>query len=673
MRRQRSGREGASYIHVHGRTASFIAVLSLGAALANCSSAAPEARLGIAPEETAQTASAVTTEDGLAQAYGVFETLFTQNGQDHGYVIGFGYHPGLSTQKIAFNGVPVNGQITVSFDTGLVGGSLTAPQDGNTYDLYFVKNNTTQGTVKPESVDTIFKVGSFVTNQNSPTQTLNVKIGTAPFPQPGVNFDLDMVVITLHGASPTSNVIATGARTLFEKRFFRERAGASLDPVTGTLANFVETNDPLVQRGAQLFVNETFNGNGRQCQTCHPLANNQTLDPAFVASLPPNNPLFVFPAGLDDPTMLPHGLIRENVDGFEQPTTKFVERAVPHTLSMSTSIGEVGTALGQSGNSGSGIDGPPPDQRTGWSGDGAPGRGTLNEFAFGAIVQHYARSLNRVPGVDFRIPTQGELDALEAFQLFSARQKNPVTSALTFGDPAAQAGKTSANAEGVCFACHQEISGVTASNLNLNTGVENLAISFRTSTNMPRDGGFGPAPGTLATGFGSTRFNVPPLFEAALTPPFFHNNAVATIEDAVAFYQTPQFLGSPATQFAIPQLTTTSIQNIAAFLRTLGALENVARVRKRATYLENNATQGGTTIMNQAITDTQNAINVLTAPSLTSSATANAITALKTVELTFQNSLPFANSQPTTPMIQVVTWLGIAENDLLTGNPNGDF
>jgi hypothetical protein len=660
---------------VHRRTAALFVSLGLGAAAASCSSAGPDVATGRALENTARASSAVTTEDGLAQAFGIFSSLFTQNGQDQGYVIGFGYHPGLSTQKILVNGTPVNGQATINFASGIVTANLTGPSDGTLFDLWFVKNNTTTGTVAPESVDTMFKVGSFsVPSPNDPNlQTLSVNIGTAPFPQRGVNFDLDMVVVTLKGRSPTSNVIATGARTLFEKRFFRARAGSSLDPVTLPLANFVETNDPLVQAGAQLFVNETFAGNGRQCQTCHPLDHNQTLDPAFVAALPPNNPLFVIPAGLEDPAMLSNALIRENVDGFEQPTVKFVERAIPHTLSMSTSIGVVGTGLGQSGNSGSGIDGPPPDQRTGWGGDGAPGRGTLNEFAFGAIVQHYTKSLSRVRGVDFRIPTQAELDALEAFQLFSARQKNPVTFALGFGDPAAEAGKQSANGEGVCFACHSELSGVTNSNLNLNTGVENLPIPFRTATNMPKDGGFGPAPGTQDTGFGSTRFNVPPLFEAAMTPPFFHNNAIANIEDAVAFYQTPQFLGSPATQFAVPQLTPQSIQNIAGFLRTLSALENIARVRKRALYLQSNATQGGTTIMNQAIADTQSAINVLTAPELNGVATANGISALKTVLLSLQNSLPFANNEPTVPMMQIVAWLQVAENDLLTSNPNSDF
>jgi hypothetical protein len=99
----------------------------------------------------------------------------------------------------------------------------------------------------------------------------------------------------------------------------------------------------------------------------------------------------------------------------------------------------------------------------------------------------------------------------------------------------------------------------------------------------------------------------------------------------------------------------------------------MAQVLKRATYLQNNATAGGTTILNLAIKDTQDAINDLTTPTLSSTATANAIVALKTVLLTLQNSAPFANNMPPAPMSQVATWLTIAKNDLLTSNPNNDF
>src|SRR5256885_2362558 len=82
-------------------------------------------------------------------------------------------------------------------------------------------------------------------------------------------------------------------------------------------------------------------------------------------------------------------LILENVDGTspEGPTVRFVLRAVPHNLSMGTSV----TRPQGSQN--------PPAERTGWSGDGAPGQGRLADFTNGAINQHFTRSLNRVAGI----------------------------------------------------------------------------------------------------------------------------------------------------------------------------------------------------------------------------------------------------------------------------------
>ena len=51
---------------------------------------------------------------------------------------------------------------------------------------------------------------------------------------------------------------------------------------------------------------------------------------------------------------------------------------------------------------------------TAWSGDGAPADGSLRSFAVGAVIQHFTKRLDRVPDVDFRLPTDEELDALEA-------------------------------------------------------------------------------------------------------------------------------------------------------------------------------------------------------------------------------------------------------------------
>ncbi|MBX3428158.1 MAG: hypothetical protein AB7Q23_16880 [Hyphomonadaceae bacterium] len=62
-------------------------------------------------------------------------------------------------------------------------------------------------------------------------------------------------------------------------------------------------------------------------------------------------------------------------------------------------------------------------------------------------------------------------------------------------------------------------------------------------------------------------FNTLPLVEAVDTGPFFHNNALATIEEAVAFYNTPAVNNSPAGQAGPISLTDVEINEIAAFLR----------------------------------------------------------------------------------------------------------
>ena len=148
----------------------------------------------------------------------------------------------------------------------------------------------------------------------------------------------------------------------------------------------------LELEGARVFSQETFDGNGRTCATCHPAANNFTLSPAFIATLPAHDPLFVAEfvpelASLEDPALMhgPRALILENIDGFDQPP---VFRGTPHILNAALTA-----PYGLSGN--------------------VP---TLGEFALGAIVQHAPKRLDRVPGIHFRLPTQEEIDAVEAFQ-----------------------------------------------------------------------------------------------------------------------------------------------------------------------------------------------------------------------------------------------------------------
>lgn len=342
----------------------------------------------------------------------------------------------------------------------------------------------------------------------------------------------------------------------------------------------------LIARGKNLFFNETFNGNGRTCGTCHPAENNLTIDPAFIATLPPTNPLFVAefnPAlkeNFENPRLMREfGLILENLDGFDDLKNKFVMRGVPHTLGMRLSVASA--------------QGP----RTGWSGDGAPGDGSLRSFATGAVIQHFTKTLNRVPDVDFRLPTDEELDALEAFQLSLGRQTE-LSLPLRLKGVVARRGQEIFldNTLGKCNFCHGN-AGANATfapglgNQNFNTGVENLTDKPQNlvDKNIPVDDGLGSP--------GDRTFNTPSLVEAADTGPFFHNNAIETIEGAVAFYNSTAFDQSPSGRVLAGidprgvsiRLDTTQVVSVAAFLRVINAIENI---RQSIELLETSSQRG---------------------------------------------------------------------------------
>lgn len=396
--------------------------------------------------------------------------------------------------------------------------------------------------------------------------------------------------------------------------------------VVGSAASCAGTPDPvdakaqLVERGRQLFFSETFNGNGRTCGTCHRAEDNFGLSPAFIATLPLSDPLFIAetnPAlarGFEAPKqMRANALILENADGFDDLTSKFVLRGVPHTLALKTSEASRDGA------------------RMGWSGDGAPGDGSLRAFAVGAVIQHFPKTLARVPDKDFRQPTAAELDALEAFMLSTGRQQD-LKLPLSLLDPVALHGQDlfMNDRVGRCNICHFNAGanvnpatfGAGAGNLNFNTGMVNLPDlpGARVGDPMPPpDDGFRiPGDGT---------FNTPPLVEAADTGPFFHNNAVATIEAAVAAYNSAAFNNSPAGQIIRSTtgspiaLDSSQVQAIAAFLRAINALENI---RQAEAYL-NGATGAGSPAeaVRLAGVETADAIEVLSARGLYPAAVAD--------------------------------------------------
>jgi mono/diheme cytochrome c family protein len=378
---------------------------------------------------------------------------------------------------------------------------------------------------------------------------------------------------------------ATGTATAQQAVGLNDRiAACAADPrvVAGTVSV-----DICV--GADVFLREDFSGNGRTCATCHRVDNNFTIDPAFISKLPPSDPLFVAEfnpdlAGLEIPAqMRSKGLILENVDGFDpDPRTHFVLRSVPHNFSMGTSVTPPPTDTNL------------PLERTGWSGDGAPGDGTLREFLTGAIKQHYTRTLARVPGTDFRLADDGELDRVELFMRQLGRTNELTLANVVMSDAGAEVGRTTFLTVG-CNACHGN-AGANASfggggNRNFNTGIESSRNADLAA--FPHDGGLGRAPANPDGSFGNGTFNTPPLVEAADTGPFFHtattiagapshNTAIAsTIEEAIAFYTTPAFNNSPAGKVAPISLTADQIDDIGRFLRGVNATFNAALAIKR--------------------------------------------------------------------------------------------
>jgi cytochrome c peroxidase len=414
----------------------------------------------------------------------------------------------------------------------------------------------------------------------------------------------------LRSTPPDSSPRVAAADSLFSRVL-----GAGEAHAASGGARSQRTVEQLVERGARIFTQETFGGNGRTCATCHPLDRNTTLSASDIARLRDDDPLFVaeFRASLAfapdgpkfevPPLMRGAALILENVDGRQDLVRKFVMRAIPHTLALRTSI--------QPGNDGTAV---PPRQRLGWGGDGAADDGSLRSFARGAVEQHFTKTLARIPGVDFREPSEDELDALEAFQLSLGRQSDP-NLPLPLRDPVVSRGQQlflarGSSGAGNCVVCHfnagasARVNGVAAGNFVFATGVEfqqdrpaDLILGAAgldlapdaDDTRVPADGGFlpegdpnqfGAGTGSLPNGFGTGFFNTPPLIEAADTPPFFHDNSVRTIEGAVAFYAGVPFNFSPSGASDPTQLDAPQIEAIAAFLRALNALENLRQTRE---------------------------------------------------------------------------------------------
>src|SRR5438874_3388277 len=521
------------------------------------------------------------------------------------------------------------GEAAIDLGSGAFTVNLAGLTPLQTYTVWVV--NHTDG---DPPLDTVVGLVTFVATQA--TSLLN---GTLPVNLP-VGFTIDRVVVTtgsIWGVEP----LVAGLVNVSQKIFFRrlsllnESTGEVMFDETlkppalfglvpplefeasgGSSGHGVEM-DKVISRGAHLFFEETFNGNGRTCGTCHPAGNNLTIDPKFIETLPATDPLFVAEfnpalAQLERPELMRRfGLILENLDGFDDPTNKFVMRGVPHTLGLQVSLAQDPTQQPM-----------PPAEMTGWSGDGAPGTGSLREFAIGAVTQHFTKRLDRVEGTDFRLPRPRELDAMEAFQLSLGRDRDFDLSKITFRDSNVETGKSlfvngggdPINAGGTCAGCHGNAGALNAlgRNGNVNTNVEDVEHPARSIQPFPKDGGFGRTDNGDGT-FGNRTFNTASVVEAAQSAPFFHNNVVSTLEGVVAFYSGPEF-NNPRPGPLRFNFNEAQRNEIANFMRAINTLQNIdVATRELREILANrrDPQREQNTRLQTALGDTQNGIRVL--------------------------------------------------------------
>ena len=565
--------------------------------------------------------------------------------------IRLGYVKGLSRSFTA-----MVGEMAVDLESGAYRVSLNGLTPGATYSVWLVDGSETAGVA-----DAVVRLATILAARPSVLRTgvlgLNLPLG----------FTIDRVVV-VPGTAWVPEVLAAGSVNVFQKIFFRRLSllnestsavefkettlappllalvpdlaaeteaarTASTNTTSSSLTQdfampLLETTlsggsssssvpvplDVLISQGAKLFFEETFAGNGRTCGTCHPASNNFTIDPNFIATLPSNDPLFVAefnPAlkQLERPQLMRlFGLILENLDGLDNPTTKFVMRGVPHTLGLNVSLQTSST-----------LNPPAPAEMTGWSGDGAPGAGSLHDFATGAVIQHFTKTLQRRVGRDFRLPSVHELDAMEVFQLSLGRNSDFDLDSIDFKDDNLDAGKslfTGQNPEGGnCAFCHSNAGALvnlpSKQNRNFNTNVEDVDHPARLIEDFPKDGGFGQAANSAGT-FGNFTFNTPPAVEAADTPPFLHNNLVSTLEDVARFYAGPEFRkGHLNASFVFDD---TQINQIADFLRGMNTLQNInvaQRELQEILAINGNPQKEQRTRLQTASEDAQDAIFVL--------------------------------------------------------------
>ena len=314
----------------------------------------------------------------LRAAYEKWKEVNVQNGGDQLVILGLRWRKGLSDEVTG-----AGGTATLDFDESSISVEVEGLSGGEDLDVWLLEYRSDD---ERRAAAEIRRVNLGRLRYNNGSASLR---GPIPDELMG-EFELDYVVVSRAGETPEEGAVLFGSPDLFQRLFSRDyraskRADGRIDGLllAAAVPPFFAPPEPLddgldalVAEGEELFFNEQFEGNGRTCGSCHPAENNLTLDPVFIATLPDDDPLFVaefIPAlnsdmnggnRFENPVLMREfALILENNDGFGDLANNFNMRGVPHISAMNVTL--TPQPFGDSAMM-------PPNERTGWSGDGAP-------------------------------------------------------------------------------------------------------------------------------------------------------------------------------------------------------------------------------------------------------------------------------------------------------------
>jgi hypothetical protein len=201
----------------------------------------------------------------------------------------------------------------------------------------------------------------------------------------------------------------------------------------------------------------------------------------------------------------------------------------------------------------------------------------LGDFAEGAVIQHFPRSLaRRVKGsagvsdddADFRLPTAQEKADMKAFMESSANDSIPGATVAKFNvgnfarTESQRRGLQLFRSTGFCTLCHIDqgdpSNPVFSNPIRFNTGVSNQPINKAGADNLPTE----PVNQMIS----NRAISVPGLFNVKRNAPLFHDASAAKAEDAVRFYTTQPFRDAFGLTIT---LTDPQIKDVAAFLESL--------------------------------------------------------------------------------------------------------